>query len=171
MLLLTRSLTALLAILTPLSMAVAADYCVNTPTELQTALTQASLSGEDDWIRLESGTYDISGGLIYIGGPLGSGNLRMLGSYNLGCGARTGDAGDTILFGSGNQNATLRFVALSDTLEVDAMTFFDTGKVTVSTVGCSSGGFAITLRRLRLLGTTVEPVSTGARNGALNSFQ
>ena len=168
MLLRTRSVAALLGVLAPLSMAMAADYCVNTPAELQTALTQASLSGEDDWIRLESGTYDISGGLIYIGSPLGSGNLRMLGSYNLGCGARTGDAGDTLLFGSGNQNATLRFVALRDTLEVDAMTFFDTGKVTVSTVSCNGGGFDITLRRLRLLGTTVEPVATGARNGALN---
>ncbi len=168
MLLRTRSFVALLGILAPLSMASAADYCVNTPAELQTALTQAALSGEDDWIRLESGTYDISGGLIYVGSPLGSGNLRMLGSYNLGCGVRSGDAGDTLLFGSGNQNATLRFIALRDTLEMDAMTFFDTGKVTVSTVGCSSGGFGITLRRLRLLGTIVEPVSTGARNGALN---
>ncbi len=168
MLLRARSIAALLGILAPLSMTFAANYCVNTPAELQAALTQASFSGEDDWIRLESGTYDISGGLIYLGSPLGSGNLRMLGSYNVGCGARSGDAADTLLFGSGNENAMLQFVALRDTLEVDAMTFFETGKVTVSTVECSSGGFGITLRRLRLLGTTVAPVPTGARNGALN---
>jgi parallel beta-helix repeat protein len=161
-------IAALLAALAPCSTASAADYCVNTTAELQAALTEAAFSVEDDWVRLESGSYDISGGLVYVGSPLGSGNLRMLGSYDVGCGNRSGDAGDTLLFGGGSQDATLRFVALRDTLEVDAMTLFETGKVAVSTVECSSGGFGVTLRRMRLIGTTVAPVSSGARNGALN---
>ena len=159
-------LCALLACAVVSAKVSAASFCVDTPTELQNALTQASINGEDDLIMLERGSYNISAGLIYIG-LMPTGSLKLRGGYDPGRGGRIVNASNTVLSGGDDPDATTRFISLRDDLDLDGMTFSHTGKITVTSVECSSGGFNVTLSRLRVQSTVVEPVPNAIRNGAI----
>ena len=83
--------------MTPLTGAGAAVYCVNNPTELQSALSAAAASSSDDEVRLVRGVYGPAQTLVY--NSQNPGWVFVLGGYDVGCGGRSGDARTTVLDG------------------------------------------------------------------------
>jgi hypothetical protein len=93
-------LTLLIAGLTQTASGWAAVHCVTTAEELQTALTAAAASSNDDEIRLVGGTYVPAQSLTYI--TTNPGWLFILGGYVPGCaGSPSLDARTTVLDGQG----------------------------------------------------------------------
>lgn len=82
----------------------AAEYCVGTVTQLQAALDQAEVDGTDSEIKLRSGTYAVSGNIVYE--PISeffvpAGKLTIRGGYNADCSSRSDADGATRLTGNG----------------------------------------------------------------------
>lgn len=82
----------------------AATFCVGTVAELRSALIAAQASGDDE-IRIRAGTYAIDATLVY--NTTQPGWLVIGGGYSEGgglpCGARSLDAGATVLDGQGQR--------------------------------------------------------------------
>ncbi|MEO6066042.1 MAG: choice-of-anchor Q domain-containing protein [Lysobacterales bacterium] len=83
----------------------AATFCVNTPAELQTALSTARANNADDVIRIKSGTYATSSGLsAFIYSDAESFDLTLQGGWQtvvmFDCGRRVDDPRATVLSGS-----------------------------------------------------------------------
>lgn len=105
------SLLFLVVLLFPVP-AKAATFCVSTPAELATALSDAQGNGEDDVVQIVQGTY--RGNFVYD--PAEVFDLTIEGGYLLGCSGRTVDPANTVLDGMG----TGRVLALgNDRLGVD----------------------------------------------------
>lgn len=87
----------------------AAVHCVGDGSELQSALTAAAASAEDDEIRLRAGTFVASQTFLYL--STNPGWLLMTGGYGTlnanPCGQRSGNAGATVLDGQGQRQALL----------------------------------------------------------------
>ncbi len=84
----------------------AADLCVDTGAELQQALSIAQSNGEDDTIKIETGTYSLPGGATAFEYFSGQGDaLSIEGGYSGGllCGRKRNIASLTVLSGGGAQ--------------------------------------------------------------------
>ena len=88
---------ALAMSMAPITATVAAMYCVNNPTELQSALSAAAASSTDDEVRLVRGFYGPAQTLVY--NSPNPGWIFVLGGYDVGCSGRSGDARTTVLDG------------------------------------------------------------------------
>ena len=73
--------------------AIAADFCVCTPSEIANALMTSESNGENDTIRIVQGTY--TGIFIYSSGD--SNSLTVEGGYTTGCTSRVVDPINTVL--------------------------------------------------------------------------
>lgn len=71
-------------------------WCVDTPIALQDALTIARANGDDDYINLVAGSYNLPAGLVFDSQE--SHNLVLLGGFDAGC---NGPGGETWLNGQG----------------------------------------------------------------------
>jgi hypothetical protein len=71
------------------------DFCVSNATELQEALTEAAINGEDDWIMVAQGTY--IGNFFFDSTEMK--NITLLGGYSPDCSSRILDPSKTILDG------------------------------------------------------------------------
>jgi hypothetical protein len=116
------------------NLAVAAEYCVGTAVDLQLALDEAQINGEEDTIKLRQGTY--TGNFIYdatIEDETYS--LTFLGGYKPkppGCKKRVVDPANTVLDGDGiGRVLTLDCTGVAADLVVDGLTLQN---------GSSSGG-------------------------------
>jgi hypothetical protein len=99
-------LTLLIAGLAQTANLWAVVHCVSTAVELQTALTAAAASGNDDEIRLVRGTYVPAQTLTYI--TTNPGWMFILGGYDVGCaGSPSLDARTTVLDGQGARRILL----------------------------------------------------------------
>lgn len=90
--------------------AAAATYCVGTVAELRNALNAAAASGEDDEIRVRTGTY-ATGGTPFIYNSTNSGWFGLFGGYEEfngnPCGRRVQEATATVLTASRNNRVLL----------------------------------------------------------------
>jgi hypothetical protein len=68
----------------------AMTYCVDTPTELQNALTAAAASTANDSIRIESGTYSTTASAGFNATLSAPGDLQISGGWLPGCIVRVG---------------------------------------------------------------------------------
>jgi len=75
-----------------------ADFCVNTASALQTALTSAAANAQADRVLVVRGTY--TGPFVYTSSERQA--LQVLGGYAAGCASRTLDATNTTLQGNGS---------------------------------------------------------------------
>jgi hypothetical protein len=75
----------------------AADFCVDSASALQTALTSAATNGQADRLLVVQGTY--TGPFVYTSSERFA--LQVLGGYVAGCASRTLDAANTTLQGDG----------------------------------------------------------------------
>ena len=71
---------ALACLITPVA-AAAAEFCVDTPAELQIALIVAAGNGEDDVIRVEPGNYQVPAGGFQFDGELENHDLVLTGGW------------------------------------------------------------------------------------------
>lgn len=103
------ALACLILAARPLS-ADAATYCVGTAAELRSALNAAATSGEDDEIRVRTGTY-ATGGTPFIYNSTNSGWFGLYGGYETfngnPCGRRVQEAGATVLTANRNNRVLL----------------------------------------------------------------
>lgn len=74
----------------------AADVCVSTTTELQDALTDAATSNEDDVIKVEQGTYLLTGS-EFLYSSIQTHSISVLGGYTAECLDREINPTNTIL--------------------------------------------------------------------------
>lgn len=72
------------------------EFCVSNATQLQNALTEAAINGENDIIRVEQGTY--TGNFIFD--SYEGKSLTLIGGFVPGCDTRTLDPSNTLLDGN-----------------------------------------------------------------------
>jgi hypothetical protein len=123
--------------------AAAATYCVGTVAELRNALNAAAASGEDDEIRVRTGTY-ATGGTPFIYNSTNSGWFGLFGGYEEfngnPCGRRVQEATATVL--TANRNNRVLLVAHNAPMNAPATRYildnltFDGG---VAPTGFNSG--------------------------------
>ncbi len=85
----------------------AEDFCVGTATQLQNALNQAAIDGEDSVVHIRAGTLNLVSDVEYrptSEGFLTVGSLTVRGGYNSDCSARTGN---TALATSNDSNVVM----------------------------------------------------------------
>jgi len=87
----------LLIAIYPLSTPLAAEMCVSTPVEFQSALYQAETNNEDDIIKVQQGTY--AGYDLYYSFTKEH-SITILGGYTANCTSRQANPANTILDGS-----------------------------------------------------------------------
>ncbi len=106
-------------------------FCVNTATELETALARAANNGENDEIRIVQGTY--VGNFVYSGSE--NSNLIIKGGYGKNCSSRVIEPSNTVLDGNG-MGATL-------VLTVEQVVYWSVDGITVQNGKASNahGGF------------------------------
>ncbi len=113
--------------------AVAATFCVYTSTELQNALTTAQTNGEDDVIKITTGTYVApSGGFSYQAGTI-IGDYHALslsggwyGRFNAPCSQQVQDPLQTVLDGGSAQRVlkiVVREADVNSNVSVRLLTF------------------------------------------------
>jgi parallel beta-helix repeat protein len=88
----------------------AATFCVNTPEELQTALTTAESNGEDDEVQIIQGTY--TDHFVFNGAE--DFDLTIEGGYTAGCASREVDPANTVIDANGSDRALLLIGDFSD---------------------------------------------------------
>jgi hypothetical protein len=109
----SRSATffAIIAIFGPwASPALAATFCVGSESALQDALDTASINGENNTIKVRSGTYNAPSFGFNYSQNAGNFNLDLEGGWNAGCAAQTRKASLTVLDGQ-SIHEVLRFAA------------------------------------------------------------
>lgn len=94
-------------------------YCVGTPAEFQDALDQAEVDAGDSLIQVRSGTYKLTGDLLYE--PIAEfvipvGRLTVQGGYNVDCSSHSLVPGATTIDGSGEHLFSAQTVTDSVTL-------------------------------------------------------
>ena len=99
------SVVTALTILFSAALSFGATFCVDSATELQSALTTASSNGEDDIVQIVQGTY--SGNFAYASTE--AYGVSVEGGYASGCASREVDPDNTVLDG----NATGSVLVLS----------------------------------------------------------
>ena len=103
----------------------AAEFCATSSLELQSALVTAGTNGQNDVIRIATGSYQ--GGFTYSGAE--DFDLTITGGYTefLGnpCGQRTGDPFDTILDGDGLDQVMLLQAFANSDISVSYLTFIN----------------------------------------------
>jgi hypothetical protein len=109
-------------------------FCVNTATELQTALARAANNGENDDIRIVQGTY--VGNFVYSGNE--SDNLIIKGGYGKNCSSRVIKPSNTVLDGNG-MGATL-------VLSVEQVVYWLIDGITVRNGKASNAGGGFYMR-------------------------
>lgn len=72
----------------------ATTFCVDSAASLQAALDTSQADGDDDYINIVAGTYDLTAGLTYI--SIEDRGLILVGGFDAGCNGRIGE---TILDG------------------------------------------------------------------------
>ena len=94
--------------------AVAAEYCVGTALELEDALDEAEINGEDDIIKIRQGPPYI-GNFEYIASATETNSLTILGGYKPKpphCKKRVVDPTNTVLDGAGGFGIVLLLTVL-----------------------------------------------------------
>ena len=101
--LLKGSIICVFAILTILfsTLSFGATFCVDSATELQSALTTAASNGEDDTIQIVQGTY--SGNFVYASTE--AHGVSVEGGYTSGCVSREVDPTNTVMDGNNRECA------------------------------------------------------------------
>ncbi len=114
------------------SYAYAADFCVSTATEFQSALDVAEGNGEDDVIQIVQGTYE--GNFVYS--SYAANSLKIKGGYDSGCAAQTLDPANTILDGGEIDNvlALVVYDELAADFSVEGLTV-QNGGIYIRTAG------------------------------------
>jgi hypothetical protein len=103
-------------------------FCVSTATELQGALTAASdggaFNGEDNYIHVFQGTYMVGsatgGGPFHYHSTASSGQMNLLGGFDVDCFTPTGKASQTVL--DGNHSAQVLSIR-SSTADISVINF------------------------------------------------
>jgi len=95
-------LPAILFVLSCVSPATAAVFCVDTATEIQNALSTAASNGENDQVQIVQGTY--VGNFVYATATEEH-DLAIQGGWTAGCVSREIDPANTVL--DGNQTGTV----------------------------------------------------------------
>ena len=81
--------------------ALAATFCANSASQLQSYLTDAAGNGQDDTVQIVQGTYE--GNFYYNSSEANA--LSIKGGYASGCGSRTIDAANTVLDGTNTDSS------------------------------------------------------------------
>jgi hypothetical protein len=131
----------------------AAEYCVGTVSQLQNALNDAEVDGQDSEIRIKSGTYAVSGNIVYQ--PVGeyflaAGKLTLRGGYNSDCSSRVDTDGATRFTGDGSR--TLRALTQTGNVSLAGLAFEGVHVTLKSEVfqGCGALDRDFNLRRVRI---------------------
>ena len=115
--------------------ALAADFCVGTTTQLNTALTTAASNGEDDVIKIQQGTYN--GNFIYSASTEAYG-VTIEGGYIAGCVSREVVAANTVLDAKNSGHVlVLSAPNVAANFVVDGLTIYN------GNAGSSGGGLSI----------------------------
>jgi hypothetical protein len=161
---------ALLAAACCAAPAAAADHCVaaGNVAQLQQALTTAAGSAEDDTIRLETGTYNVSVGLEYPLAPgFRGGALRLLGGFQAGCAApvSVSTPDDTVLDGFDAAASRVSLSNSGEALELNKFSLRRSRGLVVFDQGLPCDGPRATLRAHRL---RIEDATVGSNGAGLN---
>ncbi len=130
--------------------ALAAEYCVGSPSELQAALNEAASPSQELFtttVMLKQGTYHVGNTSLAQGTNTYA--LELLGGYNSDCSARTLNPDNTVFDGDGNQ---VRFEPLAELL-IEGIRFQNAGS-TIPNYGLNIAAYA-------------DDVSVQVRNSAL----
>lgn len=71
-------------------------YCVDSMTELRSAINEAAATDDTVWIRIERGSYLLAAPIFYDG--IYDRELQVLGGYGNNCVGKTTDPADTVIF-------------------------------------------------------------------------
>lgn len=147
----------------------AANYCVTagSTSELQQALDAAAASAEDDIIRVEAGTYNVSAGLDYtLADDFRGGALRVLGGFDAGCiTANLSTPDDTVLDGFNGSSSGFDISNTGEALELYDFSVRRSRGLVVFDQGppCIGPRAALRAHRLR-----VEDNTVGSNGAGLN---
>lgn len=114
--------------------AIAATACVSNTAQLALVLNAAQGNGEDDLIRLETGTYSLNGELEYFAAAAETKNLAIYGGYGPGCLADAA-SGSTVI--DGQHAHRLLYVIAKGRVDIGRITFQN------GNPGSASGGGVI----------------------------
>jgi len=149
-------------------------HCVNSSAELQGALTLAQNNGSNDVIKLEQGTYLISGnnGDYFRYATTEPWSLVIQGGYLPGCSAREVNPADTVLEGGIDQQdagAGVLFLRDGNTTLVSTHTKIVVDGVTVQNgiAGYNAGIYAYTQYGTLLFTNNILKNNTGTTGGGL----
>ena len=125
----------------------AADHCVASASALVAALSDASVSSEDNHIRIVAGSYDASG-LDLVMDDVGTGDLIISGDWPAGCVGEPGmDSRNTVIAGAADADMTLLGLRR---IELRALTFADFQNLQVVRKG-DFGGHEIRVDAVRVI--------------------
>lgn len=153
----TLLLLACMAFVPAMPARAAITWCVDTPAALQGALTAAQANGDDDYISLVAGSYNLPVGLVFDSQE--SHNLILLGGFDAGC---NGPGGETWLNGQGAVRP-LTVQIDSGRLLIHRITFFNGF---ASTTGGGLSAVTQTGNLSILLGRFIANASTAGAGGA-----
>lgn len=133
--------------------ALAAEYCVGTVSQLQNALDQAEIDGQDSEIKIRSGNYAVSSNIVYetLGEfAVAAGKLTLRGGYNSDCSSRNDTDGATRFTGNGTR--TLRALTQTGNVSLAGLAFEGVHVTLKSELfqGCGALDRDFNLRRVRI---------------------
>lgn len=137
------------------------EYCVGTPGQLQNALDQAEIDGDDSLVKLRSGTWTLTADLAYepeLEWVVPAGRLTVRGGYNADCSSYSLARGATTLQGNGHQ---LRFETVTGPVSLAGITVVDGDVLLYSPVlsTCPAQKREFNVRRLQLRGGLLDVVA------------
>lgn len=146
--------------------AAAVDYCVGSVAQLQSALDDAEVDGDDSVIRVRAGTYAVAASLVYQ--PIGeftfpAGKLLIRGGYNADCSSASNDDGATRLTGNGTR--TLRALTQTGDVTLTGLAFEGVLIATFLGGGGTNNSVIGNLIGVGKNGFTALPNGTGVRIG------
>ena len=154
------SILTILTILFSAALSFGATFCVDSATELQSALTTASSNGEDDIVQIVQGTY--SGNFAYASTE--AYGVSVEGGYASGCASREVDPDNTVLDG----NATGSVLVLSSPDQ--AVKFVVDGLTIQNGNASGSGGGLFTLTGSGEVTLTNNIISGNVAGNSLESY-
>lgn len=124
-------------------------FCVSTPAELTGALTVSLINGQQNEIRLETGSYALPSGWDNVGSPYNHA-LKLSGGWNGDCSSRIAlDPAATSIHGQADSGSSWWLVANASVI-LDGLDFVQTGGLHLTDSGCTPFGQEFLVRRLRV---------------------
>jgi hypothetical protein len=144
------ALPLLTACLLAWSTAVRAElFCVSSPAELTGALTVSLLNGQQNEVRLVTGSYAMSSGWSNIGNAYNHA-LKLSGGWNGDCSSRVSlDPGSTSIHGQSHGASTWWLVANASVI-LDGFELVQSGGLHLTDSGCAPFGQEYLVRRMRI---------------------